>query len=1231
MKYQDYKNKMLKVKKVMNFFYRFRFVFIGVAVSTAATITTLDLTKGNITEVSDFQVSYVYGDEIKCSGSAFMGNVTFEYRRHGESDDDWSEEQPRFVGEYEVRARSEGNHGYKYSDITTFEIKPYPTAINLLNTSIDFGNDHPKLTYSLLPGDALSEEDVVVNYDSLEERTTVARINLDSLNVIDKDGVDVTACYQFNTEDKEITFNQQKIAVEFIEEGPFSYTGNYYSSNSFKMTSGTLFYGAHLEYTGGRSECKIDTYDNNHHIIVVGDDGTNYTNNYDIDLYDNHIQIDPAPAVTITSSSLSKEHYDGKAFSDFAKYTDGQIFNADDLADPDSLIKITPSLLPGHYFKLITFNNKNVYQAGAYDNSFEFDIVDDAGNSVDRTLYTRITPVSGKINIGLKPITIVSCATSATFDNKYHSLPDYEKPVEGLVEGDEIVVNLEEGKYIKQKLPTTGVANVLEYTIKHGDDDVTSSYDINTIWNNITITVDPLKFVFSTSPITYDGQDHSYYYAEGNYDIYTTDLLRQNAALLDESFQTLPEGWTYDVRVSNSLFKRKNVVDAGYKVTIDDIEVHIWDDSEPAKIDVGSQYIKGTDILFEIPEAYILKKDLDIEVTDYNKQFDNRTIEQDIVINPNDPGTCVTFSGLADSDSPDVKFADNTAKNKVANNYTLNLSYGTKDKTTYANTTDNYNLHFANNKQTIDASIAKRDIIVDPSNLDKVYNGVNTFTPPAPTFKAPDGKALLGTEAVSIKTQTAAPYTTSQSIIGDYTYSLNTSDIVIKINNEDVTSSYNVFSPNTGHVYVNQRDIAILNNNRSGPESHIFYDKKPHGVFVDEVGQSLEMTVEQSNAEDTRGLISGHRLAVDNPQSITAVGHLEIDSSYDLAFKIYDSTNANVTDNYNIYHSSFYIDIVQTKVTITPKAVGKTFDGSYFDTDFATGVGFGVYRNYTTAEMDLLYNVTIESTVNNNQLQAGHVLQLTKYTKECADEAIDASYSGYPFYYSWRIIDTNDNNKVIQEYPELNGVYAVEAPQGLHLLYVDYATVRINCNAGGKTYDGKVGVPPKSGNSFVLDTDDTADAYISSYVTGPKFFNNFAINAKFDTGLYDPNEMWRANEPGESYKFPVTITITNKNTSTTYSESGISSVNIIKNKSYYDYTINKLAITLSTSISSDGRELRRVDISIPKTDKLCFGTIDDYEFWENKRKQYGPTHTIDKYFILRNGVDVTEYYIVTIA
>ena len=81
MRYQQYKNRMLKIRKVIDFFYRFRFVFAGIIVAIIAGSITLDVSKGSITETTQFQMSYVYGEEITYSGSAFMGTVTYEFRK----------------------------------------------------------------------------------------------------------------------------------------------------------------------------------------------------------------------------------------------------------------------------------------------------------------------------------------------------------------------------------------------------------------------------------------------------------------------------------------------------------------------------------------------------------------------------------------------------------------------------------------------------------------------------------------------------------------------------------------------------------------------------------------------------------------------------------------------------------------------------------------------------------------------------------------------------------------------------------------------------------------------------------------------------------------------------------------------------------------------------------------------------------------------------------------------
>ena len=336
MRYQDYKKKMLRIRKVIDVFYHLRFVFLGIAIVTAASITTLDLTKGNITEVSDFEISYTYGDEIKYSGSAFMGDVSFEFRKMGQTEKDWTEKEPHLVGIYEARAKSLGNHGYKYSKVSSFEIKPYPVDINIAVSKIDYGNKHPKLEYQLLGSDTLNDEDVVVTYADLTKNTTTASIDLDSIKVHDKDGNDITSCYTFTTEDKEITFNKVNITVNYAASTTYSYTGESHTNDEYTV-SGKFPYPDkdELVFDGGIEVSEIGVHNNDHTAKVMTDGVEN--ENYVVKVNDNSITITKAYAVTISSKSLSKT-YDGEPFED-------EEFELEDLT-------VTPALLPGHHLKL---------------------------------------------------------------------------------------------------------------------------------------------------------------------------------------------------------------------------------------------------------------------------------------------------------------------------------------------------------------------------------------------------------------------------------------------------------------------------------------------------------------------------------------------------------------------------------------------------------------------------------------------------------------------------------------------------------------------------------------------------------------------------------------------------------------------------------------------------------------------------------------------------------------
>lgn len=1186
---------MLRVRKVIDFFYRFRFVFIGAAVVTAATITTLDLSKGSITESSEFEISYTYGEEISYSGSAFMGKVTFEFRRVG--DELWNEEEPHLVGQYEARGKSMGNHGYKYTKISTFEIKPYETTINLLNTSIDFGNDHPDLTYNLLPGDSINDADIRIHYDDLTSRTTFARIDLNTIKVTDKDGHDITSCYTFTTEDKEITFNKAPLQINFVQGGINTYDGGSFASDEYVVKSGKLYYDGQIKCTGGISVSTIGKHNNTHEIRIVGADGvTDYTENYDIKLNDNYIEIEAAPSVRIESKSLEKV-YDGKNCEEFN--------TLDDIGNP-MVYELTPGLLEGHHLE-ISFEHVDTYKVGGYQNRFEFDIVDKEGNSVDRTLYKGFTTVFGDITIKTTNLNIISSPLTATFDNRYHSMPVLEE-VEGLADGDTISIKEEECTSVLE--PTPGESNVVVFDVMHGEEKVTDCYNIVATYKQIKITVTPLRFKFTPVAFEYDGTSHPYYITEGNDEIYTTPESHENAAVLDETFNALPEGWTYDVRLSTPFNIRnvKDLDDASKNPVKGNVSVSIYDNSEP-KLPVASYYIDGDYLTFDMPKASISPKALHVTVKDYVKEYNNKSLAQDIVIDPNDPSTCVEYDGLVGGDLPDVTFLSGQ-NNQNANDgvddepYSISLSYGVQNSSRSENLTDNYNMTFENEKKTIDATITKKDIVISPTDVYKTYDDDEKFAPQTPTLKPALNENLIG-ETVSLNNNLVGTYETDGTECGSYEYELDPRDISIKIGSTSVTNNYNIHFEKKGNVFITERSLVLRNTNNSKPGSYIFYDKKEHGVFMNTDGTpSAEMQID--------GLLEGHKVSIANTFSTSAVGDvLDISSSEDLGVTVVNTNDGNkdVTSNYNISHNDFHIDIVQTKVTIYANLLSKTYDGFSFESETYKNLNYEQFYSYSSSALSSAYTVIIESTTTGNKLQAGHELQVTKYSEASALAAIDIG--SHPLDFDYRIVETSTGNDVTD-------LYNITDNKGEYNLYVDPATVWINCNSRGEAYNGQNITVPINGEAFQLGTNSNDPAYIANSQVGAKFSQRFSFSAQFDDGGYDPTQMYMAGV----YSFNVTITI-NDSVEGSYAMNGNPNINVYINKSTYDYTITKsqLKITTTGKSATTGKELRRYEGVLGAGDKIYFGGVELLE--PNKRKVY--TYDITDYVIIHeaDGTDVT--------
>ena len=951
---------MQKVRKVLDFFHRFRFVFLGIIIAITAPLITLSVAKGSVTSVSKFEISYTYGEEITYSGSAFMGETSFEFRKKGETV--WQEEAPKYVGEYEVRAKCKGNYGYKYSSVYSFAIDPLEVSISIKNDHINYGDDHPALTYELLGGDTLNS-DYTVNYADLTKNTTTALLDTSTLKVHNKDNEDITDCYAFTTEEKEITFNKSVINIKFADDFSTTYDGNGYTNDNWEHTSGNLYYGAQIVVDPGLTATEIGTY-HNEHIVRVMKDGVDYSENYDIQVNDNSIRIDKAPGITITTNSLSKV-YDGKPFE--LKEETSEVLTNGTVKNGEFSVTVT-GLLPIHHAEVVFTNTEQKNVISGIKNELNYRILDEEGNDVEDH-YQSVSVSKGDMSISLRPVTYTTEDDQFIYDGKEHSKikanKDYEPTNGSLAEneyvelqdnytkcvavgsednvqefkifhkvGDEepfevtsnydltviygrldilsrqITVasanlneqfdnqeksqtsytyketDLAEGDYISlesyttQTSPTENADNEHQYKIYHRnesgeDQDVTEYYDINKVTGKITVFTKPLEFAFEKNDITYDGQDHNYY--KNN----------NTASLKDEFKNNLPKGFSYSVTLvpqdpneKQDKYQKMNAYqESGYTADEKDVVVQIFD----AKgVDV-TEFYEENELKVDIPTSKVSKKDATISLeNEYEKTFDNKTLEDTIIVDQFKVGTKASAEGLItghylnveyndQSDSTDnpknkkyVEEDENTHKEKshnVAFTYTILDNQGENVGSNYDISIDDQTTQNQDGTLSLSAKINKRKLFLEADNIEKTYDEKNTFEPKIKKMKTSkiDGydcyegsigeeekktveKVVINPEKIQAGAYTTQPNPNIAEADGSettrddgykYTYNLNDLDIGdIKVyiededyNDIDVTSNYEfdeVHLLNAGEITIKRRGVSVLNNIKNTTVGNLF-------------------------------------------------------------------------------------------------------------------------------------------------------------------------------------------------------------------------------------------------------------------------------------------------------------------------------------------------------------------------------------------------------------------------
>lgn len=1059
MRYQQYKNRMLKIRRVIDFFYRFRFVFAGaIAVIVAASIT-LDVTRGNITQTSEFKAAYTYGEEINCSGSAFMGKVTYEFRRKG--DQEWSEEKPIYPGQYEARAKSKGSHGYKYSDESTFEIKPYETTFKIKEGQINFGDDSPELTYTLLPGDRL-DENYIVDYADKTVKGTVASINTNSIKIYNKDNVDVTPCYSITTINQDIEFIPKPLTVTFTTPDPFTYTGdtsNPFTADEFTL-SDTPCYGAHLVVTSSTKQVDpVTNLVNAHTVAIVDDNGNDYTVNYKININNNKITVKKAPAITITSSALEKT-YDDSPF-DINDFT---------------ITKIDGLLTNVHEIKDIVFNNtavKTCAETKNLTNTFTYKIVDKrTGEEINPDLYYQggVVINAGKINIKPVPITIKSPTINHDFDNK---------DVKGYKEGDPVnyTGNLVGEDFIKViEYPTVHTPGKYSNDYKCKvyrqmmvdsvltDVDVSSNYDIKYDLGDINITIDPIVIKFDGHDLPYNGLPQNVYQNNNQGHIISG---------------ALPTGWTYSAEVYDNLTNHDpltmtNVLanDQGYVADETQVAIEIWDEfgnpvTENYVIDNNPSHDNDSscDVTFVFEESRVTKVDLDVTVTDFDPvTYNHMTFEEMLDLNSR-----VSSVGIKGDDEVVVTYSDESQKllkDAKATPYSIGLNIQVVNKINNQPTGGNYNIHY-NRAEPITSSfkINKKNVKIHTPNLEMVYSDSTII--PQKDIKF-DNVVVYDEydnpiDDLAVSYNKSKTYDAPSAEVGVRTYtSFEDTDIIIsdKVTGEiyqqsGVKDNYVIDLIEDGVVDITPRYIEIYQVDDESKD-HIFYDEQYHGVYNG--SQEIEYTLQDDEQEI--GLLTSkvHVLNFTNSKSTcdanepgnpTKYGLGVADKTAYYGVKILRNNDPlqDVTGNYDIQYPDDYIriNIIKKKVDITSGSDKKVFDGNVFDlyTEYQADEWVDIddmkaaQFQYTVTR----YDDTVDGYVSAN-LDVGDRLQVKKTIPSILADSKNVGNHTNDF--EWRIVDENGVKKS-------DGFYNVNKNTGV--LEVKKLNIQLLTDNRNKEYD----------------------------------------------------------------------------------------------------------------------------------------------------------------------------------
>ncbi len=469
MLYQAYKKKLFKWLDIFDRLWHFRFLILGILLLLIAMLVVLFTVPGSIYGESCPQ-SIVYGEDLPFQAKAVLGRVSVEYREEGA--DEWTEEMPRRVGEYQVRAVSRGIAGNaKYGQTFSYSILPMETEVVFSAEDYLYGEE-PSFAADLAYQDALN----VVDFSFAVTAEGRCTIEAGTVAIKNGSGEDVTDCYALALKTKEVAFHARPLHIA-VDGAQKVYDGAPLTAGGYRILSGSIAEGDTLELNLTAALTDVGEISNIPEFFIRSESGEDVARYYDIEWEIGTLAILPRE-VTVATDSAQKV-YDGTPLT-----ADGYQILSGSIAEGERLEISLPATLT---------------DVGLLTNDPIFAVRSASGGDV--THNYNLQWEIGTIEVSLREIAIATASAQKVYDGTPISAPEYSITSGSIAPGQQLHISFPDS--------LTDVSSILNepelYILGAEGDRVTDNYTIALDLG--TIEVLPISIVLRTHSAQkmYDG------------------------------------------------------------------------------------------------------------------------------------------------------------------------------------------------------------------------------------------------------------------------------------------------------------------------------------------------------------------------------------------------------------------------------------------------------------------------------------------------------------------------------------------------------------------------------------------------------------------------------------------------------------------------------------------------------------------------------------------------------